>query len=174
MSRSYVFSQQGRPGREAPVSYSLRAVALARRSASGSDTRATLETDTDRAVRCNEQPGSTERQGPLRSQVAPLLTFSWVWCDHSHTVAPNLYPGSVAGSGHYRLGRLVLPEHEPSYLGLTYLVTSTTQQVKVVVASFLEGCRPPDGVHPCALPHSRQRPPQPDAFTDACRCFTSR
>ena len=75
MSRSYVFSQQGRPGREAPVSYSLRAVALARRSASGSDTRATLETDTDRAVRCNEQPGSTERQGPLRSQVAPLLTF---------------------------------------------------------------------------------------------------
>ena len=72
MSRSYVFSQQGRPGREAPVSYSLRAVALARRSASGSDTRATLETDTDRAVRCNEQPGSTERQGPLRSQVGAI------------------------------------------------------------------------------------------------------
>jgi len=127
LSRSYVFSQQGRPGREAPVSYSLRAVALARRSASGSDTRATLETDTDRAVRCNEQPGSTERQGPLRSQVAPLLTFSWVWCDHSRTVARNLYPGSVAGVGHFRLGRLVLPEHEPSYLGLTYLVTSTIE-----------------------------------------------
>ena len=47
-------------------------------------------------------------------------------CDHSHTVAPNLYPGSVAGVGHFRLGRHVLPEHEPSYLGLTYLGTSTS------------------------------------------------
>ena len=46
--------------------------------------------------------------------------------------------------------------------------------IKVVGASLLEGYRPPDGVHTCALPHSRQRPPQPDTFTDTCRCFTSR
>ena len=53
-------------------------------------------------------------------------------CDHSRTVARNLYPGSVAGSGHFRLGRLVLPEHEPSYLGLTYLGTSTKQVLLTV------------------------------------------
>ena len=47
-------------------------------------------------------------------------------------------------------------------------------RVKVVLASLLEGCRPPDGVHTLCTPALPPAAPQPDTFTDTCRCFTSR
>ena len=49
-----------------------------------------------------------------------------------------------------------------------------SHRIKVVVASLLEGCRPPDGVHTLCTPALPPAAPQPDTFTDTCRCFTSR
>ena len=64
-----------------------------------------------------------------------------------------------------RQGRASVPVRWDGYIRL---------RVKVVGASLLEGCRPPDGVHTLCTPALPPAAPQPDTFTDTCRCFTSR
>ena len=62
-------------------------------------------------------------------------------CDHSRTVARNLYPGSVAGVGGFRLGRLGLSSSKtlvPRAIvnGSKYLVGTVRWHICQIVTAF--------------------------------------